>query len=61
MTSEETTLSSKEELKAELKKLLRRAYDGGVDVQGGFECRNGPEHPDWDIVITEVVKNDRSE
>jgi len=57
MTSEETPLT-REELNAELKALLRRAHESGVDVEGGFECRNGAEHPDWDVIVTEVEKND---
>lgn len=60
MTTEETPPSSKEELNAELKSLLRRAHENGVDVQGGWECRNGAEHPDWDVLISEVEKNDDS-
>ena len=61
MSSEESALSSKEELNAELKALLRRAYECGIDVEGGFECRNGVEHPDWDVIVTEVEKNECSE
>ncbi len=61
MTSEETALTSPEELNAELKALLRRAYESGIDVEGGFECRNGAEHPDWDVIVTEVEKNEQSE
>ncbi|MFP9062063.1 hypothetical protein ACLI4R_16295 [Natrialbaceae archaeon A-chndr2] len=61
MTSEETSLTSKGGLNTELKVLLRRAYESGIDVEGGFECRNGVEHPDWDVIITEVEKNDHSE
>jgi len=61
MTSEETSLSSTEGLNEELKALLRRAYESGIDVEGGFECRNGAEHPDWDVIITEVEKNEQSE
>ena len=61
MTAEETPLTSKEELNAELKALLRRAHEGGIDVEGGFECRNGVDHPDWDVIVTEVEKNDRAE
>ncbi|WP_317176067.1 hypothetical protein [Halomontanus rarus] len=61
MTSEETSLASKEELNVELKDLLRRAYESGIDVEGGFECRNGVEHPDWDVIVTEVEKNEHSE
>ena len=61
MSSEETPLTSKETLNAELQALLVRAYENGIDVEGGFECRNGAEHPDWDVVVTEVLKNERSE
>ena len=61
MTSEETSLTSKEQLNAELKALLLRAYENDIDVEGGFECRNGLTHPDWDVIVTEVEKNDREE
>jgi hypothetical protein len=50
-----------EELTTELKALLRRAHDNGVGVSGGWECRNGSDHPDWDVVITEVQKPEPSE
>lgn len=61
MTSEEPSLTSKEELNVELKALLRRAYESGIDVEGGFECRNGADHPDWDVIVTEVEKNGHPE
>jgi len=60
MSSEEPPLTSKEELNAELQGLLLRAYESGIDVEGGFECRNGAEHPDWDVIVTEVTKNEHS-
>lgn len=61
MTSGETPLTSKEELNAELKALLLRAYENEIDVEGAFECRNGVEHPDWDVIVTEVEKNEHAE
>lgn len=61
MTSEEPPLTSNAELNAELKALLLRAYEDGLDVEGAFECRNGVEHPDWDVIVTEVEKNEHSE
>ena len=61
MTSEETSLMSREELNAEFQALLLRAYENGIDVEGGFECRNGADHPDWDVIVTEVEKNEQSE
>lgn len=59
--TEDTAVTSAEELNAELRTLLRRAYERGIDVEGGWECRNGASCPDWDVVITEVTKNDGSE
>lgn len=61
MTSEETQVTSKAELNAEIKALLLRAYENGIDIEGGFECRNGGEHPDWDVIVTEVEKIESSE
>jgi len=61
MSSEETPLTSKEELSVELQSLLLRAYENGINVEGGFECRNGGDHPDWDVIVTEVKKNDKTE
>ena len=58
--SEETPPTSKAELNTALQALLIGAYKNGVDVKGGFECRNGVEHPDWDVIVTEVAKNDQS-
>ena len=58
MTAEETAITSEEELNEALKALLRRAHENGIDVRGGWECRNGEEHPDWDLVVTEVRKNE---
>jgi len=49
------------ELNAELQALLQRASENGIDVEGGFECRNGADHPDWDVIVTEVEKNNQSE
>ena len=46
---------------AELRALVRRAHEAGVDVEGGWECRNGEGRPDWDVVVTEVVKPDGSD
>ena len=60
MTPSETPPASKEELNQALKALLRRAYENGIDVEGGFDCRNGSGHPDWDVVVTEVEKNGHS-
>ena len=61
MSSEEPPLTSKAELNTELKALLLRAYENGIDVEGGFECRNGGGHPDWDVVVTEVEKHEHAE
>lgn len=61
MTDEGTPISSRADLNAELKRLLLRAYENGIDVEGGFECRNGVDHPDWDVIVAEVAKHESSE
>lgn len=60
MTSEETQITSKAELNTELKALLRKAHENEIDIEGGFECRNGAEHPDWDVIVTEIEKTESS-
>jgi len=59
VTDDDPAVTSEQELVAELQDLLRRAESDGVDVRGGWECRNGASHPDWDVVITELEKPDR--
>lgn len=61
MSSEEPSLASKAELNAEIRSLLVRAHENGVEVNGGYECRNGAESPDWDVVVTELKKDQRAE
>lgn len=61
MASEDQAPTSKEELNAELETVLRQAFENQVNVRGGFECRNGAGHPDWDVVVTEVEKNGQSQ
>lgn len=45
-----------EEFSAAIGTLLRQAADAGVTVEGGWDCRNGEEYSDWDVVITELKK-----
>lgn len=61
MTGDETGPTTPSELNTELETVLRRADENGVNVQGGWECRNGPECPDWDVLITEVEKPEASD
>lgn len=55
MTAEKPNPTSRDELNAELISLLARAHNNDVEIKGGWECRNGDSHPDWDVVITELV------
>jgi len=57
MTTAQTPPNTKEELNTELRALLFTAYENGVDVEGGFDCRNGAEQPDWDVIVTEFETN----
>lgn len=46
------------DLEAKLQDLLREAARSGASVAGGYEVRNGPGGPDWDVHITRVEKRD---
>lgn len=56
MTSGESPVTSEERLAVELEALLMQAHDNGVDVEGGWACRNDRGYPDWDVVVTEVTE-----
>lgn len=45
----------------ERRDLLVGSVAVGVDVEGGWECRNGEASPDWDVVVTEMQKPPSSE
>ena len=55
MYSDET-ITTADEFNESLTDLMRTAYENGVDVEGGWECRNRTENPDWDVVILEITK-----
>lgn len=61
MTTEDTSIATQADLNAALISLLRRASTNGITVEGGWECRNGADHPDWDVVVTEVRKDEASD
>lgn len=54
MSSVEPTTEA--EFTAALQSLLLNAHENQVNIEGGWDCRNGGGHPDWDILITEVEK-----
>lgn len=56
MSDRDDSPADEDAFRAELRALLRRAHASGVDVQGGWECRNGDGSPDWDVVVAEVEK-----
>jgi hypothetical protein len=61
MTDNGVRPATEAELNAELKTLIRHAHENGIEVRGGWPCRNGTGHPDWDVVVTEVEKPGNAE
>ncbi len=47
-----------QEFRRQLRRLLRTAFENDVDVEGAFNCRNGPSMPDYEVLITEIEKPD---
>lgn len=58
MSTDGTAPGTPAELSEALTALLYQAHDNGINVEGGWECLNGPDHPDWDVVVTEMDKSD---
>lgn len=61
MTTDDSRPVSGAELQHQLASLLRRADREGIDVAGGWTCRNGDDASDWDVVVTELAQIDRPE
>lgn len=59
MTEDGGSVETEDELTDALREILMRAHRAGLDVEGGWECRNGDAYPDWDVVVAEVEKVDR--
>lgn len=53
--------ASKAALSSELTALLKQADQNGVDVRGGWTCPADTEQSDWDVVVTEVRRDEVSE
>lgn len=40
-----------------LEQLLVSAFDNGIDPRGSWEYRNGDSHPDFEVMVTELMKD----
>jgi hypothetical protein len=58
MDQSDETVTTAKEFNESLTELVRSAYENGVDIEGGWECRNPSENPDWDVMILEVTKRE---
>lgn len=61
MTSDQSSITTAAELQTRIGILLRTAHASGVDVEGGWDCRNDGGHPDWDVIVTKVESEVASE
>lgn len=60
MTTEDPRPVSESELQCQLASLLRRADREGIDIAGGWTCRNDDGMTDWDVVVTELRRDDQT-
>lgn len=51
-------ITTADELTRALDEILVSAFENEVDVEGSYAIRNGPEHPDVEVEITELAKPD---
>lgn len=48
-------ITTEAEFNEAVKRLLNGANRNGIDVLGGWPCRNGDERPDWEVVVVELA------
>lgn len=60
MSGDGSPIDSEPELRSALRSVFNRAFDGELSVEGGWQCRNGTDHPDRDVV-TRVGKGQASD
>ncbi|MFB6133008.1 MAG: hypothetical protein ABEJ44_06360 [Halanaeroarchaeum sp.] len=49
-------IRSETEFEAVLRELLISAYLNGIDPGGAWDLRNGDNAPDWEVMVTELAK-----
>lgn len=52
-------VTTEEEFEEALAHLVRTAEANGVDVDGGWTCRDGSDRPDWGVEVYEVREPSR--
>ena len=55
------SITDRAALQSAIHELLVAASANGVETEGAFELRNGAAYPDWDVVVTELTKDDDAE
>lgn len=50
------SIRSERELQETIRAVLRAASESGVDPQGSWDIKNGPDHPDWEVMVLELAK-----
>jgi hypothetical protein len=53
------TIRSDDRFNELLTELLVAAHEGGVEVEGAWECMNEVEEHDWDVSVVQFVSQDR--
>lgn len=61
MTTEDPRPVTESELQRQLASLLSLAEREGIDVAGGWTCRNEDGATDWDVVVTELRSSETAE
>lgn len=56
--SESGGIETEAEFETALESLLLAASESGIDPVGTWDVRNGMSHPDWEIMVLELAKDD---
>lgn len=49
-------VSTVTEFEESIVQLIRSAYENNVNFEGSWEVRNGPEAPDWEVLVHKLAK-----
>lgn len=59
--TDDAPITSESELAAALGSVLQRGREGGIGVSGGWEAPTNDGHDVWDVVVTEVHRDEDAE
>lgn len=55
-TTDIDDVGTEAEFEEYIRRLIRTAYENGVDFEGSWDIRNGKSLPDWEVMVHKLTK-----